>query len=126
MQLVGLDRARAVLGEGRGVARRGGREPRLDILFDGVGDSADVLEDGVRLDPAGVDQVGQVVCGVLVGGVRVPLDGGEVERGRAIEGGPLEDVEHAVQDLVDRSATVLLTGRTVVLADVDVDRDGIV
>lgn len=86
-----------------------------------------MLKDSIGLDPAGVDQVAQVVAGSLVGSVRVELNDREVERFRAIQGRTLEHVVHGVHGIIDGPAPDLLAVWVVIakVRDVDMDRDRI-
>lgn len=97
-----------------------------DMIFDRFRNCANVFEVHIRLDPASVDQVGQVVILGLVAWIRIVVDGREIKWLALVPSGASEDIVHRVESFVNGFASVLLSAGVDVLADIDVDRNGIV
>lgn len=99
-----------------------------DVLIDGAGDVAGQIEGSLSGDPHHVDQIGQIVVGVLGAVLNLGriLDAGEVERFRLVQSGPLEHTEHGVHNTINAPAADRLAGRVLVTVQVDLHRDRVV
>ena len=104
-----------------------GAYSRLYVAFDRICYIANVLQNGLRFDPASVNQVSQIVVGRSVGDIRIELNGREVQWFRTIESGPLEDVVHGIKRVVYGLAPVCLSVGVIVaeLVHINVHRNGI-